>query len=295
VRGLWVLTRCVPGDVVEAIARVIGWGYPRVVRREWRKAIASLATALPERSDAERVTLAGACFRHWLLMLAETATAGRPTRARTAPWILHVDGMHHLDDAVGAGRGAVLALPHFGNWELAGAWMARRYDFAVIAKRVRNARFQALVARIRSDFGVTMIYQDEPPIRAVRHLKRGGVLATLPDQDLPRLDGVHVPFFGRPALTPTGPATLAMAAGAPLLPVRLRRIDGHLWRYDGTVAPPVALPDRGTSLSRDARRDAIVKATAAVAAQFEAWIREDPEQWAWMHERWKTPPEPHHG
>jgi Kdo2-lipid IVA lauroyltransferase/acyltransferase len=134
---------------------------------------------------------------------------------------------------------------------------------------------------MRRRFGMEIVYQDESPRKLLRALRDGKIVALLADQDVPRLDGVFVPFFGRPAYTPTGPAALAVASGAELVLAHTLRVGRD--RHRLVVTEPIAF-------DRSDRDRAILEGTRAWCAMLERVIREHPEQWVWMHRRWRTAP-----
>lgn len=182
-------------------------------------------------------------------------------------------------------KGWIALTGHIGNWELLGSWVqssSRSDDVLVVAKRLPNQTLSGIVERLRTQLGVTTVYQDESPARAIRFLRQGGVVGIVPDQDVKSLSGMFVEFFGRPAYTPIGPARIAIAAGVPILPVFMLR-DGASFRVE--CGEPI-LPD--PKLSRD---DQIAAITLAWTRTIEDKIREHPEQWSWIHKRWKTTPE----
>jgi KDO2-lipid IV(A) lauroyltransferase len=132
---------------------------------------------------------------------------------------------------------------------------------------------------MRRRFGMEVIYQDESPRKLLRALRDGRILAVLADQDVRRLDGVFVPFLGRPAFTPSAPVSLALAARAPLVLGYALRVGRG--RHRVVVSDPI-------ELDRADKKKAVVEGTRAWSALVEAAIRENPEQWVWMHRRWRT-------
>jgi KDO2-lipid IV(A) lauroyltransferase len=175
-------------------------------------------------------------------------------------------------------RPLLILTGHCGNWELLAALInCRGLGMAVVARPLEEPPLQALLAGLRSRFGTATIERgSEGAARAILgRLRRGGVLGMLIDQDT-KVDGVWVPFFGREAFTPVGPAKIALRQGAAVVPAFIERLpDGrHLARFH----PAMELPD-------DPRQ-----ATAAMTRAVEAQIRARPEQWVWMHRRWRRQP-----
>jgi KDO2-lipid IV(A) lauroyltransferase len=177
----------------------------------------------------------------------------------------------------GAGRGVLIVTGHCGNWELlAAAINCRGLGMRVVARALDEPELQDLLVAFRRRFGSESIERGRPgAARELLRALREGALGMLIDQDT-RVDGVWVPFFGRPAYTPVGAAKVALRPGVAAVPTFIeRRPDGtHLARF----LPPLDLPPDET------------EATAAMTRAIEAQIRRRPEQWVWMHRRWRRQP-----
>ncbi|HHI80374.1 MAG TPA: hypothetical protein ENK02_10385 [Planctomycetes bacterium] len=186
-------------------------------------------------------------------------------------------------------KGLIFLSAHIVNWELAGATIARIFQgrqVAVFARRMRqNPRLHAFIENVRRAQGMEIIYQDESPRRALRVLAGGGILGILPDQDIKEGNGIFVPFFGHNAWTTTGPASLSLLSGCPIVCAHLERKPlGGL-----RISPPQVLYpnlDQGSD-----RKEAATRLTQAWMALVEDWIRQDPGSWVWFHDRWRTTPE----
>lgn len=187
-------------------------------------------------------------------------------------------GAQHLEAAERGG--AVVATLHIGHWEVLAAWLRRRgLDGAVVG---RGGGAGDWLARVRARHGVQTVPQDASARVPLEVLRRGGTLGVLCDLDTRQLDGVHLPFLGRDALTMTAPAALARASGRPILPMCcLRAPDGG---FEVHLAAPLPPPTRG------ARSDELLEVLTRLNAQFERWILAAPEQWAWHQPRWRTRP-----
>jgi len=233
--------------------------------------------AFPELDAGARVRMVRETFRHAGRSFAELALLPKLSRR---PDFVVFEGREALDEALAAGRGAIVVTGHVGNWELLAASVAAEgYAITVVGRRVNDVRFNSLIVRFRREAGLEVLSRDDPRfVTAVREaLGRGRIVALLIDQDT-RGAGVFVPFFGRPARTPPGPAVLALRARAPVLTVFIRR------RPDGghTIAfAPVPLPARPG-------RDTVVALTARLTAAIEAHIRTAPAEWVWWHRRWRS-------
>ena len=126
---------------------------------------------------------------------------------------------------------------------------------------------------------VNVIYRDESPRKILKVLKENRIVGIVADQDVESVEGVFVDFFGHPAYTPAGPAALARASGASLIPVLIMRENG---KHSLVVEKPIELADTG-----DKEKD-LVENTRRWSSVIESYIRKYPEQWVWLHRRWKT-------
>jgi lauroyl/myristoyl acyltransferase len=204
----------------------------------------------------------------------------------TLPWADHaalvdrldsaMEGVEHLNDALARGRGVVVALPHSGNWDMAGLWFVGRHgEFSTVVERLApEVLYQRFVAyRGSLGFDIVPLTGDETPTRRLLHrLRAGGVVCLLADRDLTGA-GMAVEFFGATARMPLGPARLAAATGATLLVV------GCWFTADGwgiRFHPPVPVPDRS----------AVMRATQMVADCFATDIAAHPQDWHMLQPLW---------
>lgn len=254
----------------------------RLASRERDKALRTLARAFPEKSPEERTALARACFRHLGRCALEAAVA-----RRVGPEVLGalVDvpeaARAVLRRAQARGKGIVAVTGHVGHWELLGWAMVRSgVPLTVIAKENVDPRLTALVEDFRARGGVRTLWRARPgaAVGMLRALRRGEMLGLLIDQDT-RVQSLFVPFFGTPAATPRAAADLVLRTGAPALVTFAPR--GPDGRYH-LVAEELEVPVTG-----DAEADAL-ELTRRFSDAIEAAIRRTPEQWVWMHQRWKT-------
>jgi Kdo2-lipid IVA lauroyltransferase/acyltransferase len=270
-----------PEGAADALGARLGAAVYRLgIRR--RTVEENLRLAFPEAGDAWRREVARGAYRHLgreavsMLRLSRLDPEAVVERTATRGW-------EELEEALGEGKGVILATGHYGNWEIAAAAVAARgIPVAAIVRRQGNRLVDRRLDEARRRLGVETISQRDAPSRVPRVLRRNGVVGIVGDQDARRA-GVFVPFFGRPASTHRGPALFALRFGAPVFACRARRLPPPGVRYEvaGTRVP----------LPRTGDLDADVHAlTAELAARLEAGIREAPEQYFWFHRRWKTPP-----
>jgi KDO2-lipid IV(A) lauroyltransferase len=183
-------------------------------------------------------------------------------------------------DAIARGRGVVIAASHTGNWDLAACAMAREVDLLVVTKRLSIRSLDDFWQSTRAGHGVRLADASGAVERARRALRRGGAVAMMIDQ-APEgsRHAVVVEFLGRPALADRAPATLAVACGAPLVVAASRRDDAgnHVLHVLEVIVPP----DRN-------KRAWIDEATVAATLALDGFVRAHPDQWLWLHRRWKN-------
>ena len=196
-----------------------------------------------------------------------------------------VEGKEHLIGALNQGKGAIVFLPHFGNWELLalvyGALIPDRAK--AIAFPLKNRHLNALVSQYRERLSLKLITRRQAVRETLRALKGGYAVGFFADQNAGR-EGVFVDFFGKPASAVRGPATLALKTGAPLLlSMDIRQSDD---RHHVIITPAIDLEISG-DLEQDVQTN-----TAHILKILETYIRQYPDQWLWTHNRWKTQPDP---
>lgn len=250
---------------------------------ERRKALASLAIAWPEKSEAERVELARACFRHLGRTLMEMVriSAFDARRHELVEW--EPASRAAMDAALARGKGVVFVTGHCGNWELLARYVAlENYPAAVVGKEASDARTTKLIEGFRTSGKLRVIWRGHPGAakELLRALKNNFILGLLIDQDT-KVQSVWVPFFGKLAKTPRAAADLALRTGAaPML--------GFCTRV-GPLKYRITMRELATPEGRD--EAAVTALTTDFTAGIEAHIRAHPEQWVWMHQRWKSQPE----
>jgi KDO2-lipid IV(A) lauroyltransferase len=262
----------------------IGW---RVAGKTRRLVLAHLTLAFPEMAPAEREAIGRACLVHLAWLAAEMVTL-RSYAARLDEYVSFVPGAEEqLHAAMAEGRGLIMVSGHIGHWELLAQRLVRAgIPFTAIAKAGADPKLDALLGRFRADASIEVLLRESPATGRgmIRCLKQGKLLGLLIDQDT-RVQGVFVPFFGRPAWTPRAPGDLATRFKAPVVVVWSRRRgplpgDGHELSVERVRYDAAAADREAVSLG----------ITAACTAILERAIRDRPAEWVWMHERWKRRP-----
>jgi KDO2-lipid IV(A) lauroyltransferase len=259
-------------------ARVGLLGYhPLGIRR--RVVERQIAAAFPEWDSAQVDATSRAAYQNLGRTTIETAVLSRYGREKILDLFDEPEDWPVLERAMQRGSGVILVAGHLGNWELAGSYLAARgIDVEVVARQMENPLFDGYLTRTRGRIGMQVIYDGDAVRRVPRALRGNGVVGFLVDQGAAGLASTWVPFFGRHAKTPRGPAVFALRLRSPVIFVApLRKPDGRFTM--GLEEVPV----RETG-DRNADVDRIV---ADYTAVLERWVRRAPEQYFWHHRRWK--------
>jgi len=237
----------------------------------------NLAMALPQCDETTRERVAGGSFTSIARLLVSMARLGRLTPENIGEWIVY-DGLEHFQDAKRRGKGVLFATAHLGNWELSAfAHGLMTEPMHVVVRALDNPKIDGLLTRLRTLSGNRVIEKRDFARGILRALARNEAVGVLIDQNTSLDEGVFVDFFGVPACVGTGFAKIAAHSGAAIIP------GFALWseaerRYILKFYAPLYA-------SGDMEAD-----TRLIHARLEAVIREHPDQWLWMHRRWKTRP-----
>jgi Kdo2-lipid IVA lauroyltransferase/acyltransferase len=280
------VVRRVVAPLPRRTALAVGRGLGRLLgdldRRHVAIAAGNLRRAFPAWDEGRALRTARAVYAHFGSVLFDILwLEGRsPDRIRA---LLEVRGREHVERAMAAGRGALMVTAHIGNWELHGVAHGLLFGpIHVVARPLDNPDLDRRLCALRTMAGNTVIYKQRALAQILRALRAGGGIAILIDQNVQPGDGIFVDFFGRAAATTTVAAALAVKTGCALVPCRTELLpDG---RYRITYEPVVEW-----SASGDREAD-IACLTQRLTRSIEEWVRATPEQWLWMHRRWKTRP-----
>ena len=247
-----------------------------------KTALTNLARAFPDLAPAARRRICRRSYQHLGLMVIELAAL----LARPLEDTLHrirIDGLEHLRTTVDQHGRALLLTAHLGNWELLPvACRLTGYRLSVVLRPLDAPWLDRLATRMRERSAVDLIDKRAALRPVLRALASGAMVGILLDQNAARREGVFVPFFGRPASTSKSMAVLALRTDAPIVPAFIRREDTG--RHRVVVGPPLSFPPSGDVEA------AVAVLTARCTEAIEAAIRATPEQWLWMHDRWRTRP-----
>jgi KDO2-lipid IV(A) lauroyltransferase len=247
-----------------------------------------VAAAFPGLDEREVARIARASYASLGRTTIETALLPTYSREQVLSLVEEVTGWELVERALAQGRGFMIVTGHLGNWELGGSYVAARgVPLEAVARRMENPLFDHYLTETRRRIGMTVIHDADAVRRVPRALREQHSVAFLIDQGAVGLASTWVPFFGRYAKTPRGPAVFALRLRAPLLfACALRQPSGKFVIH----FEEVPVEQTGTL---DADVDRIV---ASYTSTLERWVRRAPEQYFWHHRRWKhqrpgTPPE----
>ncbi|MCU0265246.1 MAG: phosphatidylinositol mannoside acyltransferase [Actinomycetia bacterium] len=277
--GGWSVVRHLPEGVADRSFRTLADQAWRRRGRGVAQLERNLARVVPDATSDELRELSREGMRSYLRYWREVFRLSDLTRQQIVDGFT-LDGQDLLAETLASGRGVVVPLPHSGNWDLAGAWFTLTHArLTTVAERLQpESLFERFLAFRRSlGMEVLPLTGGEGPYGTLLdRLRGGGLVALLGDRDLTRA-GVPVTFFGEPTRMPAGPAALALASGAALLPATLW-FDGRMSR--GRIHPEVRPPGTGTKAER------VAAMTQSVADVFAREIAVHPHDWHMLQRLW---------
>lgn len=279
-----IAVRCLcalPSGALRRVASFVG-GLAWVLRIRRKVTLDNLSHAFPELPEPERRRIAKGAYRNMALVALESVAAPGRIKKPLDPAV-RFENREVLDRALAEGKGVLLVSAHLGNWERLGEELCRRGLPVSAVVRPLSGAINERIVRSRLDAGLKLIHPRGAMIGAFKALSRGEMVAMLVDQVISAEHGVFVPFFGRLASTNPAVSVVARRTGAPVLVVLSLR-DQHGLRICVDGPFPV-------TKTEDAEAD--VRAhTALINSVLEGWIRRYPDQWLWLHRRWKVQPPP---
>lgn len=251
------------------------------LRRTGRR---NLEMAFPDKSAAEREILLQNSFVSLGRLLGVFSHFERATRDDLRA-LVEYDGTEHLEAAQRRGKGIIVLTMHLGGWEVLSFAHSALYEpLSFLVRPIDNPRIEDMIERIRGRFGNRPINKKQAARAALRHLREGGMLGILADLNAQKHEGVFVPFFGRAACMTAGVATLALRTDAAVIPISAPW-NAERGRYVFHADPALEIIRTG-----DHERDVELN-TAQYSAAIERHIRAHPEQWLWIHKKWRTRPD----
>lgn len=267
--------------------RRTGWWFGillfKVLEKRRQIAINNVRRAFPELSEAAARQIARRSVQNAAMTLFEFVRMASATPQDIRDYALW-DGLDVVLDTLKEGQGAVLLTAHLGNWEVMGALAAQEFPIAVVARPTSNAGMQEQILRVRAHNGLKVISKHDTGRASLDELKKNHTLAILPDQ-YAGPSGLMLPFFGHPTRMNSSLTRLAMMSGAPIIPgfgVRRRP-----WLSDGRIVAHVGTPYYVEN-ERKHREEIVRAGTLRMIGELENVIRHHPDQWLWLHRRWRA-------
>lgn len=270
-----------PRDRALAIGRGLGWFYGSAIRYHRQDALAALRVSLPEKSEHERRAILNTMYRHLGMNIVEEFRLSSMTDEELRKRIVW-EGEQHGRDTLATGKGMLVLSAHMGNWDIL-CTVAPKFNYptTIITKAIKNKALNQFWMESRSRFGLKFVPAHNSYRLCLAALRKNEIVGFILDQNMIRTEGIFVEFFGRPACTSPGLAYMSAQSGAAVVPsFILRQPDGtHLVKFLPPIPPP---PDR--------KPETISQFTQLYTRVIEDQIRQTPEQWIWIHRRWRTTP-----
>jgi KDO2-lipid IV(A) lauroyltransferase len=262
------------------LSRTMIRGILAVIPKRRRLIREQVRLSLPDRSESDQSAIADGSIAN--LAKGMTMFARIPAMSwEKMKTLVEIEGFEHIEEAFKQKKGMITFTAHYGCWELMAIYVTHLYpEIAMVVRPLDNPLLDQLVSSVRGSGGGGVIDSRHVLKEGIRLLRKNGILGVLIDQNFYK-GGVFVNFFGRPAATNTLVPILARRTGCAVLPMH------NVWKGERIriiCQPPVNLSrnfDPALAIQED---------TAELTRYVEQWIREDPSQWLWLHNRWKRQP-----
>jgi len=273
-----------PRAVAYRAARIVSRvGFP-LANRQRNAGLKNLAMAMPSLSQPEREAILRACFDNLGRLLVEFSHFPELTPSNISKYVVY-DGYENFAEGVRRGKGVLFLTGHFGAWELSSfAHSIYGHPMKFVVRDIDNPHVERLISNYRTRGGNAPVSRRNASRDILKALRNNETIGILMDQNTVREEGVFADFFGIPAATTPAVATFALRTGAAVIPGFLiwdEALQKHRLRFD----PPLELIQTGD------RTSDIIENTKMFNQVLENFIRKNPDQWLWIHRRWKTRPE----
>jgi len=273
-----------PRPVARAICMSIGLGAYALYPRLRRVGLRNLEIAFPQKSKKERKKILRQVYKNLGRQMAEFCLFPRYTRENVDKIAVY-DGFENFAEANARGKGVIFITAHFGGWEIGSFFHSLHgYPLNIVIRPLDNPYLNAMVDRYRTSHGNSTFPKQDFARGLLSSLKRGETVGILMDTNMTPPQGAFVDFFGVPACTATGLARVALHTDAAVIP-GFTLWDKKLRKYRIRFDPALTLVRTG-----DDEADAIAN-TAAFTKVIESYVARHPQQWLWVHRRWKTRPQ----
>lgn len=288
--GMRFLFQIVPFSIGFRVCEWLGWVAYYIVFWERKRALTNIHLALGDKKKPQDLrAIARRMFINIGYSMAELIYAQQINKEYLSKHITLVgtDNLENLESQV---QGSIAITAHFGNWELMGAYFVAvtGTKFAAIFRKSSSDYVNRMVSRIRDEWKITTIPRGDSASGILRTLRSGYAVVVLGDQDT-KGEGTFVQFFNRQAYTQVGPAWLALRLGVPIFPVFIVRSPENPRCHTIYMEKPLSF-----ELTED-RETNVQLITQLYTERIESFIRKYPDQWMWIHRRWKTQPPPVEG
>lgn len=280
-KGLSRFFSALPLNMALSIGRGLGWFYGSIIRYHRKDAIEALRRSLPEKSEAERRAILKTMYLNLGMNLVEDFRLTHITdeeMKRLIAW----EGEQNARDVLANGKGMIVLAAHLGNWDIL-CTIAPKFNYpaTIITKKIKNEALNKFWMDSRSRFGLKFVPAHNSYRQCLTALRKNEIVGFILDQNMINTEGVFVDFFGKLACTSPGLAYMAAQSGAAVVPVFIHRGPNgtHTVKMLPAIPPP---PDR--------KPETINDYTQHYTRIIENAVREHPDQWIWIHRRWRTQP-----
>ncbi|MBI5491480.1 MAG: lysophospholipid acyltransferase family protein [Deltaproteobacteria bacterium] len=281
-KSLSFLLGHLPSFIYYPLSRGLGYLAYSMDKKRRRIVKENLDRAFGDKLDAaEKCRIAKEVYKNLAVMLIEFLRIPWLKKDRIDRFVT-CEGLDHLEAALERKKGVILLTGHFGNWELLATYFGLiGYPLDPVIRELDNPGVDGFVSWVRTSTSNKMIPKNRSMRKILKRLSENGIVTILLDQNVALVEGVFVDFFGTPACTNKGPALIAAASGAAVVPAFIVR-EGR--RHRLIINEPIETIDTG-----DREKD-VVENTRRMTKVIEDMARAHPEQWFWVHRRWKTRP-----
>ncbi len=284
VRTLVELLRALPRRAARAMGAGVGAAAYVLMGRLRRTGLRNMETAFPKKTAAERERILRRLYRNLGWLLGEFCQMPKYMRENTRDF-LRYEGLEHYLAARERGKGVLIVTGHLGAWELSSYYHSLMgYPMGMVIRRLDNAKVDRLVNDIRCLHGNKVLHKDDFARGLLAAMRKGETVGILMDTNMTPPQGVFVPFFGKEACTASGLARVALKTGAAVLPgfmVWEAAEQKYVLRFGEEIPVAVTGDDEADAVTNTARFTKII----------EDFVRRYPDQWLWVHRRWKTRPD----
>jgi KDO2-lipid IV(A) lauroyltransferase len=272
--------QCVPLPIRKLFFKSLLILFYHAVAKHRLIALHNLRCAFPEKDMEELIRIAKGVYRNLAITAAEFFSMPSITRENVHEWV-DLEGLEHFEAGIAQGKGLLTIIAHFGNWELMPVtgplFLKSSY---IVYRPLDSPVLDNIVEHVRTINGNVMVPKGGSGKRIMTLLKENQCIGILSDQNVSAREGVFVDFFGRPACTGAGLAVLALRSGAPVLPMFMARQKSGKYKF---ILKPLVEISRTGDYEAD-----LLENTQRFTKVVEEVVREYPDQWFWIHQRWKT-------